>query len=38
MNKNNLDYDIFGFADLINLNHLTDEEILQLEKMLEDCK
>ena len=38
MDKNKITYNIFGFADLINLNHLTDEEILQLEKMLEDYK
>ena len=36
MNKNNLDYDIFGFANLINIDHLTDEQILELEKIFDD--
>jgi hypothetical protein len=36
MNKNNLDYDIFGFANVINIDHLTDEQILQLEKIFDD--
>ena len=34
MNKNNLNYDIFGFANVINIDHLTDEQILELEKIL----
>jgi hypothetical protein len=36
MNKNNLNYDIFGFANVINIDHLTDEQILQLEKIFDD--
>ena len=36
MNKNNLNYDIFGFANVININHLTDEQILELEKIFDD--
>jgi|694.fasta_scaffold64710_3 hypothetical protein len=36
MNKNNLNYDIFGFANLINIDHLTDEQILELEKIFDD--
>jgi hypothetical protein len=36
MNKNNLNYDIFGFANVINIDHLTDEQILELEKIFQD--
>ena len=36
MNKNNLNYNIFGFANVINIDHLTDEQILQLEKIFDD--
>jgi hypothetical protein len=36
MNKNNLNYDIFGFANVINIDHLTDEQILELEKIFDD--
>ena len=28
--------DPFGFADAISIDHLTDEQILQLEKIFED--
>jgi hypothetical protein len=28
--------DIFNFANAIKIDHLTDEQILQLEKMFED--
>ena len=31
-----MEKDIFGFADAIKLDHLTDEQILQLEKIFED--
>ena len=28
--------DIFGFANAIQLDHLTDEQVLELEKIFED--
>ena len=31
-----MEKDIFGFADAIKLDHLTDEQILHLEKIFED--
>jgi hypothetical protein len=30
--------DPFGFADAISIDHLNDEEILQLEKIFKDFK
>lgn len=30
--------DPFGFADAISIDHLSDEEILQLEKIFKDFK
>ena len=32
------DKDPFGFADAISIDHLNDEEILQLEKIFKDFK
>jgi hypothetical protein len=36
MNKNNINYDIFGFANVINIDHLTDEQILELENLFKE--
>ena len=33
-----MEKDIFGFADAIQIDHLNDEQILQLEKMFENFK
>jgi len=33
-----LNNDPFGFADAISIDHLSDEEILQLEKIFKDFK
>ena len=33
-----MDKDIFGFADAIQLDHLSDEQINILEKIFEDFK
>ena len=33
-----MEKDIFGFSDAIQIDHLTDEEIKQIEKIFSDWK